>query len=115
ARRVVLDESVETLVRLCRFLAFHGLDAVGGPAVRSDQEAAPTWARQRVLEIFRSRSQALDGANRINRVDLLSEFLDPTEVARCRNIPRRHSQDNFRPRRKTVLDLFRLAELGITG
>ncbi len=77
-----VHDSFEMLDRLLSVLAFHEHDDVGGSAVRSDQEAAPKWARQRVLEILRSRSQTFDGADRINRVDLLSEFLDPTEVAR---------------------------------
>src|SRR5947207_1312608 len=78
----LVHDSLEMLDRLLGVLAFHEHDDIAGSAVRSDQEAAPKWARQRVCKILRSRGQTLDGANRINRVDLLSEFLDPTEVAR---------------------------------
>src|SRR5438876_10474748 len=108
-----MHDSLDAFDRLLWVLVFKEHQDIARFAVLGDQHPAPKRARQRVLKTFRSFSQALDRAYLVDRVDLLREFLDSTQVARRRNIARRHRQENFRLRRDTSHELVALPDSGI--
>jgi hypothetical protein len=77
-----VHDSLDALDRLLWVLVFKEHEDVTGFAVLGDQQPAPKRARERVLKTLRSFSQALDRAHLVDRVDLLREFLDSTQVTR---------------------------------
>src|SRR5207302_2919759 len=88
-------------------------DYVAGLAVLCYQKPAPEGTLHRVLIVLRTSCQTFDRAHAVDRFDLSSQFLNPLEVARRRNVPGGDCQNELRLRRETLLDLFGLPESGI--
>lgn len=83
----LMHDSLEMPDRLLGVFAFHENDDIAGPTVLDDEQPAPKRTSQRVLKTLRPLGQTLDRAHRIDRLDLLLEFLDSTEILRRSNIP----------------------------
>ncbi len=80
------------------FLGVTGLgkdDDIGRLTVFGYQEPVPEWAGQCILKILRPGAQTLDRADRIDRLDLLSESLDCSIFLDCPNPGSRVEKKKF--------------------
>src|SRR5205823_7885964 len=110
-----MHDLLDLLDWLFRVSVFEKGDDIAGLPIFRHEQPAPKRTRQRIGRTFWSGGETLDASNFIDRLNLLGQMLQSTQVALRSDVAGRNGQDELRLRRKTLLDLFRLLNSGIAG
>src|SRR5207248_9979224 len=76
----LMHDALETADEFLRVASLGKHDDIGRLAVVGDQQPAPERTGQCILKTLRPNAQTLDRAYLINRLNLLSQLLDPLQI-----------------------------------